>query len=104
MLDKYFEVKITETVSDKSNPEDPRDIIINKKSMRCRTKEDVKDYLKEQYGKVPAGKNKIYVDGKDGEAIEVGFTHTHNGLSGRQTDWVEILEVGSKRALLKDLK
>ena len=103
-MDKYFEVKITETVSDKSDPENPRNVIINKKSMRCRTKEDVKDYLKEQYGKVPTGKNKIYVDGKNGEAIEVGFTHTHNGLGQRQTDWVEILEVESKRALLKDLK
>lgn len=102
--DKYFEVKITETVPDKSIPDDPKDMIINKKSMRCRTAEDVKDYLKEQYGKLPTGKNKIYVDGKNGEAIEVGFTHTHNGCGQRQTDWIEILEVSTKSVLLKHLK
>ena len=68
---------------------------------------EVKNYLAERYGKIPKGRNKIYQDTKQGESLEIGFTHSfwnqdvsHNSKSWFQTDWVSISEVTEKPVLL----
>ena len=68
---------------------------------------EVKNYLEERYGKLPKGKNKVYQDTKQGETLEIGFTHSfwnqdisHNSKSWFQTDWISIFEVNEKPILL----
>jgi hypothetical protein len=54
------------------------------------------EFLTERYGKLPGGRNKIYVDDKDGNAKVLGFTYSfwNNDISHVpvvswfQTDWI----------------
>lgn len=64
---------------------------------------DIKEAQKlliERYGKMPGGRNKIYIDDKDGNAKVLGFTHSfwnndisHNNKSWYQTDWITAVYV-----------
>ena len=61
----------------------------------CENSNDVQSYLVNRYGKLPGGRNKVYIDDCNGNAIEKGFTHSYwNVYSEYQTDWVtfEIIE------------
>jgi hypothetical protein len=37
---------------------------------------EAREFLIDQYGKLPGGRNKIYVDDKDGNTKVLGFTHS----------------------------
>ena len=61
---------------------------------------EAQEFLIDQYGKLPKGKNKVYVDDKDGNSKVVGFTHSfwnkdmsHNSKPWFQTDWIVAVEV-----------
>lgn len=61
---------------------------------------EAQEFLIDWYGKLPGGKNKIYVDDKDGNAKVLGFTHSfwnddisHSSKSWYQTDWVTAVYV-----------
>lgn len=91
-----IKVKITETGRGSLNKEAS---IFNWFERDFSKKEEVIDFLKERYGKVPKGKNKIYIGAQD-SPIEVGFTHSywnedisHNSDKWFQTDWIEIYNV-----------
>ena len=67
----------------------------------------IRDYLMDRYGRIPGGRNKIYVDTNDG-VKEVGFLYSywnkdcsHNSKSWFQTDWVSISEVTETPRLLR---
>ncbi|MFA5240354.1 MAG: hypothetical protein WC476_11705 [Phycisphaerae bacterium] len=67
----------------------------NREVKTVATVEEVKAYLIDRYGKMPKGKNKIYIDTQDGETIETGFTYSfwnqdvsHNSPKWYQTDWI----------------
>lgn len=65
------------------------------------TKEDVKEFIIDHYGRMPYGRTKIYA----GESEEIGFMHSFwvtgigNG-SWYQTDWVTVVEISTKPVLL----
>lgn len=69
----------------------------------CETVLDIKEaqeFLTERYGKMPGGRNKIYVDDKNGNAQVLGFTHSfwnddisHNSKPWYQTDWITAVYV-----------
>lgn len=72
------------------------------------TKEELKQYLIDRYGKMPNGKHKVYVDKKSGGAEQVGFLHSfwnkdwsHNTPSWYQTDWIEFFEQDTNRKYFK---
>lgn len=91
----YYKVHITETSRGKLT-EDPtrfNDII-----EKFKTLDEVRDYLKERYGKIPTRKqgNTIYRDPDK----PVGFLRSywnsdisHNSKAWYQTDWVEVTSV-----------
>lgn len=58
---------------------------------RFESKEELKNYLIDRYGKIPKGKNKVYVE--NGKIV--GFLHSywnqdvsHNSHKWYQTDWI----------------
>jgi hypothetical protein len=66
----------------------------NKESVNFGNIETLKDYLINRYGKMPKGKNKVYVD-RDKKAVPVGFLFSfwnqdcsHNSKKWYQTDWI----------------
>ena len=73
--------------------------------------EEVKQHLIDRYGKMPKGKNKVYIDGKDGKSIQIGFTHTfwnrdisHDTKNWRQTDWIVVTKVIEEKEYIDILK
>ncbi|RPI56474.1 MAG: hypothetical protein EHM49_00330 [Deltaproteobacteria bacterium] len=65
--------------------------------------DSVKGALIDMYGKLPKGRQKVYIDTLSGETQEVGFLHSfwnrdvsHNSKSWYQTDWISIYEVTRK--------
>lgn len=63
--------------------------------------EKAQEFLTGRYGKLPKGRNKIYVDNKDGNTEVVGFTHSFWNddishvpvVSWFQTDWITAVYV-----------
>jgi len=106
---KYYKIHIVETgrYSLREKAEN-----YNEESKICVTPEEVKEYLKNHYGRLPNGKNKVYmdVDVAEGLGEEIGFTHSfwnrdisHNSKPWYQTDWIEISLVTEESILLKQL-
>ena len=72
----------------------------------------VRDFLVDRYGRMPGGRNKVYIDTQDG-TLEIGFTHSYwnrdglhsGGNSWYQTDWIMICAVSgsSVPVIRKDL-
>ena len=98
MGSEYFEIVIDETGRQNLKQERPQRFNTEKK--RCNTLEEVRQFLIERYGKMPQGRNKIYVDGANNEAVEVGFTHSfwnydisHNSSKWYQTDWISVYKI-----------
>ena len=65
----------------------------------CKTKEQLKDYLIERYGKIPPSKKKMYMDIPNKETIVIGFIYSfwnqdisHASKKWFQTDWIEFYE------------
>jgi len=61
--------------------------------------DDLKKYLVDRYGKMPKGKKKVYIDGKNDERVSVGFLHSfwnqdisHMSEKWYQTDWITFWE------------
>lgn len=61
---------------------------------------EAQEFLVDRYGKMPGGKNKVYMDDEDGNAKVMGFTHSfwssdisHNSKPWYQTDWITAVEV-----------
>ena len=59
------------------------------------TKEALKEFLIDRYGKMPKGKNKIYTGPNNNQKV-MGFTHSfwnqdisHNSHKCYQTDWIK---------------
>lgn len=100
----YYQIRISETASNTLKEEKHR---FNEYSKDLKTLEGVNEFLIKRYGKMPAKRNKIYVDNEDGTSTEVGFLHSywnsnrsHNSKSWHQTDWVTITEVVEKPVLI----
>jgi hypothetical protein len=62
--------------------------------------EKVRGFFLDRYGRIPNRRNKVYVDTKDGETKEVGFTYSywnrdisHNSKHWYQTDWVTVFGI-----------
>jgi len=99
MATEYFEVVINETGRNFLKQERPHSF--NTVKEKCKTIEEVKKFLVDRYGKMPKGRNKIYVDGVNkNEQIEVGFLHSywnrdcsHGGKSWYQTDWISVYKM-----------
>ncbi len=100
----YYKIVIDET---------GRDCLKDKATMFNRQVETfgsldaVKDYIKERYGKLPSGKNKVYIDTDKGKTIELGFMYSywnqdisHMSKKWYQTDWITITEVTEKPVLI----
>ena len=56
---------------------------------------EAREFLIDQYGRLPNGKSKVYVDDEDGNAKVLGFTYSfwnkdwsHDSKSWFQTDWI----------------
>ena len=69
--------------------------------------EELKNYITDRYGKLPKGRNKIFIDDKEGKAQEIGFLYSfwnsdisHNSKAWFQTDWIEVRETASKPILI----
>ena len=93
----YFSLEIIETGRDtlKDNAR-----TFNTISKRFREKEEVREYLKERYGRMPSKRNKVYMDDKEGNPVEIGFTYSywnkdcsHDTKSWYQTDWISLEKV-----------
>ena len=61
---------------------------------------EAQEFLTDRYGKMPGGRNKVYVDDKDGNAKVLGFTHSfwnkdwsHDSKPWFQTDWITAVYV-----------
>jgi nicotinamide riboside kinase len=62
---------------------------------------EAREFLIDRYGKLPGGRNKIYVDDKDGNTKVLGFTYSfwNNDISHvpvvswYQTDWITAVYV-----------
>jgi hypothetical protein len=99
----YIKIEITETASDKPGAEVH---MFNRITEAVKTTEDVKQFLIDRYGRVPAGKRKVYQDTKEGAKV-VGFLHSfwnrdisHNSQSWWQTDWVTFSDVQEKPLII----
>lgn len=60
-----------------------------------KTKEALKDYLVERYGRLPKGRNKIYNEIGFENPVQIGFTYSfwnqdisHASKKWYQTDWI----------------
>jgi hypothetical protein len=100
----YYKLLIRETCrsSPKCQPEGFGEVEENFKTMT-----DLRDFMVEHYGKMPSGKNKIYYDGENGRAEEVGFTYSfwnrdisHNSKPWFQTDWITVYKITSESVLI----
>jgi hypothetical protein len=89
---KTIELEIVETgrFNLKAEPQS-----FNKISVSFETKEELKLYLIERYGKIPNGKHKVYT----GKNKAIGFLHSfwtsdisHNSPKWYQTDWIVFWE------------
>lgn len=94
---KYFELVIQHSAADRPGGESS---IFDQTVERYAEKWAVLKGLEERYGRVPGGRNKIYVDDQDGNARAVGFLHSfwnsdisHNSKKWFQTDWITVYEV-----------
>lgn len=66
--------------------------------------EEARAYLVERYGRLPKGRNKVYVDDSNGQSRTVGFTHSYwnDDISHvpvenwYQTDWVTFAHVSEE--------
>lgn len=99
---KTIELRITET--GRENLKVPAECF-NTIHKSFETKGDLKDFLKDHYGKIPKGKIKIYRDKKNApKSIIVGFCHSfwnqdvsHASKKWYQTDWIEFWEETTTR-------
>lgn len=105
MKTSYYEVRIDETL--KTCPKEERSSHSNTITKRVKTLNDAKKFITDRYGKMPGGKNKIYVDGPDNNAIEMGFLHSfwnkdisHDSKPWYQTDWISIEKVIEERKII----
>lgn len=92
-----IEIEITETARNNLK-DDPH--VFNKAKHTFISKEDAIEFIIDRYGKYPKGRNKIYIDNKEGNTIELGFLHSfwnkdisHNSRSWYQTDWITFFDV-----------
>lgn len=99
----YYELKITETARNCPNAESSQFNIIRE---QFGTKEQIKGFLTERYGKIPNGKNKIYIDDLRESKI-IGFLYSfwnkdwsHASKSWFQTDWVECYIMTKEHCLI----
>ena len=104
MLKEYFKITIEETSRD--NLRKPPQFY-HAETTCAKSLPEVKDCLRDRYGKVPGGRHKIYIDDKDGHPCEVGFTHSfwnkdcsHNSNSWYQTDWITIEHIVAETVLI----
>ena len=103
----YYKVKITETARNNPKMDIDKDTVFNDFAKSFKTLEEVKEYLRERYGKTPNNKwQKIY---RDPDGKQVGYLRcywnkdwSHNSKSWWQTDWITISAVTEESILLKE--
>jgi len=90
MKTEYFKLVISETGSNTVKDEKR---LFNEIVERFENLEEVKEFLVNRYGRMPGGRNKVYIDTKSGTK-QAGFTHSfwnkdysHND-TWHQTDWI----------------
>jgi hypothetical protein len=95
---KYYEVGVSETSKSINNKINNHYSQFNYETIEFLTIKEVKEYLKEKYGKVK--RVKMYRDKKDGTQYQAGWIYcfknkdySHNSESWWQQDWVEAKEV-----------
>ena len=97
---KSFELHIDETVRDnlKEKP-----YLMNQITKHFQTLDELKAYLKLRYGKLPSGRNKIFIDDAEGNPQAIGYTYSfwnkdcsHNSKHWYQTDWIVVFETYKK--------
>jgi hypothetical protein len=100
-----YKIKITET--GRHNLKTAATFFNIKETFSFVTLEEINAFLVNRYGKMPSKRNKVYVDDKDGNAKEIGFTHSywnndisHNSKKWYQTDWIEIVEYTEEPVLI----
>jgi hypothetical protein len=102
---KTIELHITET-GRSNTKEDPS--IFNEDHMSFKTIDEMKSFLMDRYGKIPKGKNKVFVDGNDGNPVCIGFLHSfwnqdwsHASKKWYQTDWITFYEQETSKKYFK---
>jgi len=104
MEEVYYEVKIDETYR-KSLAETPH--YLQQIKEECESVGAVNGFLVDHYGKMPKGRNKVYVNGPDGEPVEVGFLHSYwvKDYAGSffQTDWISVKKIRREVVLIKNI-
>jgi len=110
-LSMYYELIITETAKDYPKQDHSESHVFNEMREVFMTIEEVKQFLKDHYGKMPGMRRNIYTDTVSGDTKVEGFLHSfwnkdwsHNTKSWFQTDWISINEVSSNPIDLKLLK
>jgi len=105
----YYEIEITRTA--KNHLKEEKSCSFDHETITRPSLAAVKEYLIEQYGKLPGMRNKVYYDTVSGETKLVGFTHSfwnkdwsHNSKSWFQTDWISIHEMTANPIDLKLLR
>ncbi len=102
-MKNYFTLLINETSRNSLHDEST---LFNVFEEDFDTLQELKSFLKDRYGKIPAGKKKIHADTDKG-IKEVGFLHSfwnkdvfHNSKAWYQTDWIEVFSQTSERVLI----
>lgn len=95
-MSKYYEVLVSQTCKAIGSKENY--YLWNKETKKFHTVKEIKDFLKEQYGKCK--RKKIYNDGITGEPKHVGYTYhyntpkvSHDDQPKNNIDWVTMQEI-----------
>lgn len=101
---KFYEVSVNQIGKPIGNNRDNFSSF-NQETHKFQTIKEVKEWLKEIYGKCK--KQKMYVDGKNGDTQHIGYIYcfknkdwSHNTESWWQQDWVSIKEMKATTILI----
>jgi hypothetical protein len=99
----YYQIQITKTSKGIGKKENYQ--IFDDVMEEFKTKEDVENYLKDNYRKCK--RQKMYVDNKDGTINHIGYIYcfrnkdiSHNSDWWLQQDWVTVYQVNRKRVII----
>ena len=97
-MSKYYEVLVSQTC--KAIGSKDGYYLWNKETSKFQSVKEIKDFLKEKYGKCK--KEKIYNDGITGEAKHVGYIYSYktdkvsyNDSKKYNQDWITVCEIRS---------
>ena len=102
MTNTFYSVRITETTA---NLFSSTYRFSNQESFNFKDLKSAIDFIKERYES--RRREKMYIDGKDGEAIHVGWVYKYRNADlshypaehWNQCDWVEVMEIKETRVI-----